>query len=52
MASRKIKPDEIAKLSAQGDMISPASEHIVGFDGIVITLRPNLRPQAQVYETQ
>ncbi len=36
MASRKIKPDEIAKLSAMGDMTSPASEHIVGLDGIAV----------------
>ena len=36
MASRKIKPDEIAKLSALGDMTSPASEHIVGLDGIAV----------------
>ena len=36
MASRKIKPDEIAKLSAMGDMTSPASEHILGLDGIAV----------------
>lgn len=36
MASRKIKPDEVAKLADLGDMTSPASEHIVGLDGIAL----------------
>lgn len=36
MASRKIKPDEIATLAALGDMTSPASEHVLGLDGIAI----------------
>jgi len=36
MASRKIKPDEIDKLSSMGDMTSSASEHILGLDGIAV----------------
>lgn len=36
MASRRIKPDEVSKLSSLGDMLAPASEHIVGLDGIAV----------------
>ncbi len=36
MASRKIKPKEISKLSAQGDWSSPASEHLLALDGIAV----------------
>ena len=36
MASRRIKPDELTKLSSLGDMYSPASEHILGLDGIAV----------------
>ncbi len=36
MASRKIKPDEASKLSSLGDMSSPASEHVLGLDGIAV----------------
>jgi phosphate transport system substrate-binding protein len=36
MASRKIKPDEIAKLASLGDMTSPASEAVLGLDGIAV----------------
>lgn len=36
MASRRIKPEEAAKLSSLGDMLAPASEHIVGLDGIAV----------------
>ncbi len=36
MSSRRIKPDEASKLSSLGDMLAPASEHIVGLDGIAI----------------
>jgi phosphate transport system substrate-binding protein len=36
MASRKIKPDEVASLSSLGDMTSPASEHVLGLDGIAV----------------
>jgi phosphate transport system substrate-binding protein len=36
MASRKIKPEEIDKLASMGDMTSPASEHILGLDGIAV----------------
>ena len=36
MASRKINPGEISRLSSLGDMTSPASEHILGLDGIAV----------------
>jgi phosphate transport system substrate-binding protein len=36
MASRKIKPEEAAKLTALGDMSSVTSEHILGLDGIAV----------------
>jgi len=36
MSSRRIKPDEAAKVSSLGDMLAPASEHIVGLDGIAV----------------
>lgn len=36
MASRRINPEEIAKLSSLGDMTSPANEHVLGLDGIAI----------------
>jgi phosphate transport system substrate-binding protein len=36
MASRKINSSEIANLSSMGDMTSPASEHILGLDGIAV----------------
>jgi phosphate transport system substrate-binding protein len=36
MASRKIKPDEAAKLKSQGDMSSVLNEHILGLDGIAV----------------
>ena len=36
MASRRIKPDEAAKLSSLGAMYSAASEHVLGLDGITV----------------
>jgi len=36
MASRKVKPEESAKLSSLGDMSSVANEHILGLDGIAV----------------
>jgi phosphate transport system substrate-binding protein len=36
MASRRIKPDEAAKLASLGDMTSPGNEHILGLDGIAV----------------
>ena len=41
MASRKIKPDEASRLSPLGDMSSPASEHILGLDGIAVIVNAN-----------
>jgi phosphate transport system substrate-binding protein len=36
MASRQIKPDEVTKLSFLGNMLAPASEHVLGLDGIAV----------------
>jgi phosphate transport system substrate-binding protein len=36
MASRRIKPDEAAKLEQFGNMTSAGSEHILGLDGIAV----------------
>ncbi len=36
MASRKIKKEEIDKLSSLGDMTSVASEHVLALDGIAV----------------
>ncbi len=36
MASRKIKPEEAAKLVSLGDMASVSSEHVLGLDGIAV----------------
>jgi phosphate transport system substrate-binding protein len=36
MASRKIKPEEIVQLASLGDMTSPASEYVLGLDGIAV----------------
>src|SRR5215510_5259283 len=36
LSSRKINTDEIRNLSSFGDMTSPASEHILGLDGIAV----------------
>ncbi|MGD0800324.1 MAG: phosphate ABC transporter substrate-binding/OmpA family protein [Terracidiphilus sp.] len=36
MASRKIKPEEAAKLSSLGEMASAANEHVLGLDGIAV----------------
>jgi phosphate transport system substrate-binding protein len=36
MASRQIKADEVSKLSSLGNMLAPASEHVLGLDGIAV----------------
>jgi phosphate transport system substrate-binding protein len=36
MASRKVKPDEAAKLTSLGIMSSVANEHVLGLDGIAV----------------
>ena len=40
MASRKIKPEEVAKLATLGNMTSAGSEHILGLDGIAVIVNP------------
>ena len=43
MASRAINAKELASLSAagHGDLSSPATEHVVGLDGIAVIVHPN-----------
>lgn len=36
MSSRRIKPEEATKLSSLGNMFGPASEHVLGLDGIAV----------------
>jgi len=38
MASRRIKPDEVAKLVQMGDMTSAGDEHVLGLDGIAVVV--------------
>jgi phosphate transport system substrate-binding protein len=43
LASRRIKPDEVAQLRDRGlgDLSSPAGEHVLGLDGIAVIVHPN-----------
>jgi phosphate transport system substrate-binding protein len=41
MTSRRIKPDEAAKLVTLGNMTSAGSEHILGLDGIAVIVNPS-----------
>jgi phosphate transport system substrate-binding protein len=41
MASRKIKAAEATQLTVYGDMSSPASEHVLGLDGIAVIVSKN-----------
>ena len=43
MASRRIKPDEAAKLATLGNMTSAGSEHILGLDGIAVIVNASNR---------
>ena len=40
MASRRIRPDEVASLAALGPMASAASEHVIALDGIAVLVNP------------
>jgi phosphate transport system substrate-binding protein len=40
MASRRVNPEEAARLAALGTMTDPAQEHILGLDGIAIIVNP------------
>jgi phosphate transport system substrate-binding protein len=42
MSSRSIKPEEVAKLQAAGlgDMKSPANEHVLSLDGLLVLVAP------------
>jgi phosphate transport system substrate-binding protein len=41
MASRRIRPEEVTKLSRLGDLSSAASEHVVALDGIAVIVNPS-----------
>lgn len=41
MASRKIKPEEVAQLTALGNMTSRASEHVLALDGVAVIVSPS-----------
>lgn len=41
MSSRKIKDEEVQKLTKLGDMTTPANEHVIGVDGIAIIVNPS-----------
>jgi phosphate transport system substrate-binding protein len=40
MSSRRIHPDEKAKLAPLGNMASAASEHVIALDGIAVVVNP------------
>lgn len=40
MASRRVSPDEVAKLATLGTMTDPDHEHVLGLDGIAIIVNP------------
>jgi phosphate transport system substrate-binding protein len=46
MASRRIKPDEAGKLAKLGDMSSPASEHVLGLDGVAVIVNQSNKVSA------
>ena len=41
MASRRANPSDVANLAGQGNLISPANEHVVALDGIAIIVNPS-----------
>lgn len=43
MSSRRVTAEEVAKLSAAGlgNMLSPANEHVLGLDGLVVIASPS-----------
>ena len=41
MASRRAKTAEVASLAGQGDLTSPANEHVVALDGVAIIVNPS-----------
>jgi phosphate transport system substrate-binding protein len=41
MASRRIRPDEVTRLSRLGKLSSAASEHVVALDGIAVIVNPS-----------
>ena len=51
MASRKIKPKEVAMLSRFGNLTSPQAEHVIGLDALVVTIHRD-NPISQLDMTQ
>lgn len=43
MSSRRINPDEVAKLATLGNMTSAADEHVLALDGIAVIVNPSNR---------
>jgi len=41
MASRRVKPEEAAKLAGLGTMTDPGNEHVLGLDGIAVIVHPH-----------
>lgn len=41
MTSRRVRPDEVRSLAAQGDMDTPACEHVIGLNGIAVIVNPD-----------
>jgi phosphate transport system substrate-binding protein len=53
MASRRAKTAEVASLSGQGILTSPANEHVVALDGVAIIVNPsNQIPQLSVAQVR
>ena len=53
MASRRVKPAEIASLADMGNLLSPANEHVIALDGIAIIVNPaNLIPQLSIEQVR
>jgi len=49
MASRRVKPAEVASLVTLGNLTSPANEHVVALDGIAIIVNAsNLLPRLSI----
>jgi len=52
MASRRIKPDEVAKLAQLGDMTSTGDEHVLGLDGIAVVVNASNPLSDEVLNTK
>jgi len=53
MASRRAKTAEVASLAGQGNLMSPANEHVVALDGVAIIVNPtNQIPRLSVAQVR